>query len=128
MRPALLLPLALAACMPEPEPSGAMTFAENCVACHGVGGDGTGELAAGLDPRPADLTSLSRRFGGEFPMQYVLGVIDGYRRETPHPTAMPEFGAGDLGPTVIVEFEEGIPTPVPERLLELAQYIRTLQD
>ena len=127
MRHALLL-LPLAACMPEAEPSGAMSFAENCVSCHGVGGAGDGELAAGLDPAPADLTSLTRRYGGDFPMEYVLGVIDGYRRDTPYATAMPEFGAGDLGPTVIVEFEEGIPTPVPQRLLELAQYIRSIQD
>ena len=128
MRPLLLLPVLLAACVAEEPPTGAMSFAENCVSCHGTGGAGDGPLAAGLDPRPADLTSLSRRHGGTFPMQYVLGVIDGYRRETPFPTAMPEFGAGDLGPTVVVEFEEGIGTPVPERLLELARYIRTLQD
>ena len=32
-------------------------FAENCVACHGVGGEGNGEMAKGLSVQPADLTA-----------------------------------------------------------------------
>ena len=32
-------------------------FAENCVACHGVGGEGNGEMAKGLSVAPADLTA-----------------------------------------------------------------------
>ncbi len=32
-------------------------FAENCVACHGAGGEGNGEMAKGLSVQPADLTA-----------------------------------------------------------------------
>ncbi|MGA8170072.1 MAG: CopD family protein, partial [Methylocystis sp.] len=32
-------------------------FAENCIACHGVGGEGNGEMAKGLSVPPADLTA-----------------------------------------------------------------------
>jgi copper transport protein len=32
-------------------------FAENCIACHGVGGEGNGEMAKSLKTPPADLTA-----------------------------------------------------------------------
>ncbi|HEX4366279.1 MAG TPA: CopD family protein [Rhodopila sp.] len=35
---------------------GQMVFAENCVACHGPGGEGNGPAASGLRIKPADLT------------------------------------------------------------------------
>ena len=34
--------------------------------------------------------------------------------------AMPEFGAGDMGDTIIIE-RDGLGTPVPERLLALKE-------
>jgi hypothetical protein len=40
---------------------------------------------------------------------------------------MPEFGALDLGPAVIVE-DDGIGTPVPATLLALANYLETIQE
>jgi putative copper resistance protein D len=36
---------------------GQKTFAENCTGCHGVGGEGNGEMAKGLSVTPADLTA-----------------------------------------------------------------------
>ena len=36
---------------------GHKTFAENCVACHGPGGEGNGEMAKDLKAPPADLTA-----------------------------------------------------------------------
>ena len=37
--------------------SGADLFAQNCVACHGAHGDGDGPAAAGLTPKPRQLSS-----------------------------------------------------------------------
>lgn len=37
--------------------SGLHSFSQNCVPCHGVAGFGDGPLAAGLNPKPADLTA-----------------------------------------------------------------------
>ncbi|SHI38204.1 c-type cytochrome [Wenxinia saemankumensis] len=123
-----LVPIALAGCMPQETPSGALLFAESCAACHGPAGQGDGPAASGLDPAPADLTGLSDRNGGTFPMEYVLSTIDGYGRTVPAHSGMPAFGEGDLGPTVVVEFEDGVGTPVPAQLLALAEYLRSLQD
>jgi mono/diheme cytochrome c family protein len=128
MRPILFLaPLALAACVQEPEVSGAMFFQDNCAACHGSDGRGGGAAAAGLDPAPPDLTRISARNGGTFPRDRVMSVIDGYTRGAHFNPAMPEFGATDLGETVIVEETPGIGTPIPVRLLALADYLQSIQ-
>src|SRR5208337_1573139 len=36
---------------------GQKDFSENCIACHGVGGEGNGEMAKSLKIQPADLTA-----------------------------------------------------------------------
>jgi hypothetical protein len=40
---------------------------------------------------------------------------------------MPEFGADDLGPLVVVEVEDGIGTPIPADLIALSEYLRSVQ-
>lgn len=121
--------LSLTACVSGsvPEESGNLSFADNCAVCHGDGGRGDGPMAAGLTPPPPDLTVLSRNNGGVFPRDYVMSTIDGYRRGDRFSDAMPEFGASDMGPTVIVEGEDGLGTPVPSGLLALADYLESIQ-
>ena len=123
---AALLGLGLAGCVAEePEADGRTFFVENCASCHGAGGRGHGPLAAGLDPPPADLTQIAARNGGEFPLVRLLSVIDGYASGD---RAMPAFGEGELGPTIVVELEEGVGTPVPTTLWALAGYLESIQD
>lgn len=122
--------VALAACTPQfasDEAEGAAFFAANCASCHGTDAKGGGELAAGLDTAPPDLTTLSARHGGAFPHVYVANVIDGYRRGDRFSAAMPEFGELDLGPTVIVEGHNGNGVPVPTKLLTLVTYLESIQ-
>lgn len=107
--------------------AGAMLFAENCAACHGVDARGAGEFGVQLFNIPPDLTQLSANNGGVFPTDYVMGVIDGFHRDPRFSQAMPEFGAGDMGPTVIVE-QDGLGTPVPARLLALTSWLETIQE
>jgi cytochrome c1 len=125
-----MIPLALAGCVEQEldvsAEAGATLFADNCAACHGADAKGAGEFGVQLFNIPPDLTQLSAENGGVFPMDYVLGVIDGFDREPHFSAAMPEFGEGDLGPTVIVE-EDGLGTPVPARLLALAAWLETVQ-
>lgn len=123
-----LAPLALMACVPpEPAPvTGRAAFLDACAACHGADATGAGPLAAGLSPPPADLTRIARRNGGAFPRDRVMSAIDGYTRGA-HASAMPAFGDGDLGPTVIVENPDGTGTPVPATLLALADYLESIQ-
>ncbi len=126
-----LLPVALAACVEHEldvsaEAGGAL-FQQNCAACHGVDARGAGVTGRELFNLPPDLTTLAADNNGVFPRDYVMGVIDGFDRGDHFSAAMPEFGAGDMGPTVIVE-RDGLGTPVPARLLALTEWLETVQE
>ena len=130
--PILALVPALAACVAEPPQQVARAdYQTFCVNCHGATGTGDGVLAASLDPRPADLTLISARHGGSFPTTYVMSVIDGYSRGQHGADAagpMPEFGDLLEGRQVLYDDGNGgPPVPTPERLLNLARYLESLQ-
>jgi hypothetical protein len=87
---------------------------------------GNGPASRGLSVTPPDLTGLTASNGGVFPRDAVMSTIDGLDRGTHFSAAMPEFGAGDLGETVVVE-SDGLGTPVPMTLLLLADYLESMQ-
>lgn len=121
---------ALVACAPATpqKDSGEALYKEFCAACHGATGRGDGPAAAGLARKPADLTGISERNGGAFPLAQVISTIDGYTRAEKGQLTMPEFGVMlEDQPTVMVDTGDGILTPTPEPLLALAEYLRTLQ-
>lgn len=124
--------LALVGCTeattPRPE-AGRALYQDFCAACHGPGGKGDGPLAGNWKTPPADLTGISRRNGGTFPLAQVMSQIDGYTRRNDHGSAMPEMGqVFQDGPLVMVDTGDGIETPVPVPLLELAEYLRSIQE
>jgi mono/diheme cytochrome c family protein len=106
--------------------SGKDLFVDYCVGCHGASGKGDGPDAAGVGVPVADLTTLSARNGGEFPYVRVMGQIYGYSLGTGPTGPMPEFGPLLEGETVLIETEPGVMTPTPERLVRLAEYVRSL--
>lgn len=120
------------ACTRVPLGLGETTYRDYCVSCHGTAGKGDGPLAAGLSRAPADLTTITARHGGTFPLAAVMSQIDGYSRGL-HGAAgddamvMPEFGTILAGKTVLYDVGDGIDTPTPERLAALAEYLRSLQ-
>jgi len=118
----------LAACLaPMPKtPTGAEDFAAYCAVCHGAGGRGDGEMAAMLDRRPADLTRLARRKDGEFPATRVMAKIWGYTGGQNGTAVMPNFGPLLAGETVPYDGGDGIETPTPLRLVQLADYVKSL--
>ena len=65
MRVAIVITLALSACVPQGKAtegaSAAEDYAAYCSGCHGATGKGDGEMARGLAKKPADLTHLSTR-------------------------------------------------------------------
>jgi mono/diheme cytochrome c family protein len=129
MRLVLMIPiLALGACVERDAPSGAEDFATFCAACHGAGGKGDGPAAAGLDLKPADLTRISARNGGAFPGTRVMAKIWGYAGARDDGSPMPEFGPLLQGALVPFDGGDGIETPTPVRLVQIAEYLKTLQD
>lgn len=107
-------------------PTGAEDFATHCVACHGASGKGDGEAAAGLAKAPADLTRLSARNGGVFPGTKVMAQIWGYTGRD-EGRVMPEFKDLLDSETVLYDSGDGIATPTPLRLVQLAEYVKSLQ-
>lgn len=128
MRIALLLCLPLvAACVPDEGPTGAEDFGAFCAGCHGTGGTGDGALAGELDHRPADLTGLAARNDGEFPRLRVMAKIWGYTGGRDGEAVMPNFGPLLDSPLVPYDAGDGIESPTPLRLIQLAEYVQTLQ-
>ena len=126
---ALALSLGLAACLPTSPrvPSGAEDYATYCAACHGAAGRGDGAGAQGMRPRPADLTRLSAQSGGAFPGTRVMAKIWGYTGGRDGASAMPAFGPLLDGELVLYDGGDGIATPTPVRLVQLAEHLRALQ-
>jgi hypothetical protein len=124
----LIIALALAGCVDEPEVTPDLAFAQDCAACHGPAGEGSRALGLALSPPAPNLRGLAAANGGVFPRNAVMSTIDGFARGAHFSPAMPEFGAGDMGDTIIVENPDGTGTPVPARLLALADFVESLQD
>ena len=115
----------LAACVPPDTPSGKSDFDALCSGCHGPTGKGDGDMAAMLDQKPADLTTLSAKNNGHYPGTEIMAQIWGYAK--PQGRVMPEFGPLLEGDLVPFDSGDGILTPTPIRLVQLEQYVRGLQ-
>lgn len=128
MRLAALALLLLSACVPGAEkgPDAAQDYADYCAACHGPTGKGDGIAAQGLSKAPADLTLLAQANGGDFPTTRVMAQIWGYAKAKGR-GVMPDFAPMMTGDLVLYDGGDGIETPTPERLVALAEYLKTLQ-
>jgi mono/diheme cytochrome c family protein len=124
----LLTTCALFACVARADPpTGAEDFATFCSSCHGAGGAGDGDAAALLDRKPADLTRLSARNGGAFPGTRVMAKIWGYTGGRDGVSPMPKFGTLLEGELMPYDGGDGIASPTPVRLVQLAEYLKSLQ-
>lgn len=124
----LVTAAAIIACAPQHQVSGRALYMEYCASCHGADGRGDPEAAQALGKMPADLTRISARNGGTFPMVRVMSVIDGYTRRGDRSSVMPELGPIlQEGPLVMLELDDGTVTPTPANLVALAEYLRGLQ-
>jgi hypothetical protein len=95
---------------------GAPIFARYCTSCHGPDGRGDGPTAEVLRTRPADLTGIAKRRGGQFPTSEIAKFIDG-RFEFPARGA-PELPESDVGESIargniasLVEYLKSIQQP-----------------
>jgi mono/diheme cytochrome c family protein len=57
--------------------AGKQEFEITCAICHGMDAKGDGMVGEALKVKPTDLTLLTKKNGGVFPIDYVTKVIDG---------------------------------------------------
>lgn len=62
---------------PAIQKGGADLFRTYCASCHGTSGMGDGPLASSMRRKPANLTQIAKRNGGQYPSELVYRVIDG---------------------------------------------------
>jgi mono/diheme cytochrome c family protein len=106
---------------------GKREYESNCAVCHGRSGKGDGPYAAVLATKIADLTTLSKRNNGVFPLARVQEFIDGRETVKAHgPRDMPIWGRDYLWEGAYT----GSPNPeayMRVRILSLTDYIYRLQ-
>lgn len=103
--------------------TGGEVFRTYCATCHGTSGRGDGPLAGAMRRRPADLTEIARRNGGEYPSEVVFRTIDGK-------TPVRGHGGPDMpvwGDAFARARDGGDATTVKERIDSLVDFIRSLQ-
>jgi mono/diheme cytochrome c family protein len=61
----------------ETEERNKALYLQYCGACHGPGGKGDGLAGTFMRPKPADLTQIAKKNGGEFPARKTMEIIDG---------------------------------------------------
>lgn len=98
-------------------------FLQYCASCHGPSGKGDGPAAQALKTRPADLTTLAARNGGQFPEMRVMGAIKAGPRVPAHGSeTMPVWG-----PIFADTESSGHGRESQLKVYNLMEYIKTLQ-
>lgn len=113
--------------------AGKREFESNCAVCHGKLGKGDGPYAGLVDNKGgADITMLSKKNGGVFPILRVTDTIDGrYEVKAHGPRDMPIWGtdymldAKDIEATAEMPFDKE--AYVKYRVYALAEYVYRLQ-
>lgn len=133
MRYPLILPiLCLLGCAPE-EPTevsretGKSIFEMNCAVCHGADGKGSGPMAGSLGVQPADLTRISARRDGVWPMLEVMSIIDGYAKRTDPRPDMPIIAGVADGPLIAFDTGNGLTSTAPAALIAVTTYLESIQ-
>lgn len=101
--------------------NGVDLFKEYCAVCHGNDAKGDGPAADALKKRPADLTQLARKNGGNFPELHVMNFIKGQDVVAAHGSRdMPIWGS-------IFSQMSSNPDLVQVRTYALLKYIEEMQ-
>lgn len=106
---------------------GKRLYDESCAGCHGATGAGGDELAELLTVATPDLTTLSARHDGKFPMLDVIHIIDGRTGVRAHGGAMPVFGKLYAASSAAAADDYGTVLEVHGRVLSLALYLESIQ-
>jgi len=108
-------------------PDGREIYTQYCAGCHGEDARGSGPVAAMMSVDVPDLTGLSARYGGLFPLSDVVRRIDGRVEMRAHGDPMPVFGALLTGQSAAVDAPDGSPIVTKAAVLAVADYLASLQ-
>jgi mono/diheme cytochrome c family protein len=104
-------------------PSGKDMFKQYCAACHGLNAKGHGPARAALKVPAADLTTLTKRHGGEFPYDLVTNVLRFGPGVAAHGSSdMPTWGG------IFQYMDNYNQAVVQKRIKNLCDYLVTLQE
>lgn len=96
-----------------------------CGACHGPGGKGDGIMSGLLKKKPADLTRIAERNGGEFPFNRIMQTIDGTKTVRAHGSAeMPVWGEIFMREAKSSAAQQA---EVRGKILMITEYLRSIQ-
>ncbi len=125
----------LAACMGLGSPAaaddaanGKQIYETYCATCHGLDGRGQGPMAAILLLQPPDLTVLTEKYDGEFPLFRVVTRIDGRDPLVSHGSPMPIFGGFFEGQDTALKTDGGQPVLTSQPVADLVAYLREVQE
>lgn len=109
---------------------GKQEYNASCAVCHGNAGKGNGPYVELLQKKPADLSTLTKRNGGTFPVARIYETIEGANVPSHGSREMPIWGRAyrisaaeyyidvDYNPEVFVR----------ARILALIEYLSRLQE
>jgi mono/diheme cytochrome c family protein len=107
--------------------AGKMLYQTYCAACHGVAATGDGPMVPVLTVQPADLTTLTQRHGGVFPLERVAAQIDGRDPLVSHGSEMPVYGDFFEGRDVALKTAAGQPLMTSQPIADLIAWLEQVQ-
>lgn len=108
--------------------NGQALYDSYCTQCHGTDAMGTGPMSSILNVEIPDLTQISGRNGGTFPIDQVSMQIDGRARLLAHGGDMPVFGPMlDSARQIPMQLPSGQTLMVSQPMAELLAYLASLQ-
>ncbi|WP_299722031.1 cytochrome c [uncultured Tateyamaria sp.] len=112
----------------EDAQNGEALFQSHCAVCHGLGARGDGPMATVLLIKPPDLTQLTARNGGVYPIARIVMRIDGRDPLVSHGSPMPVYGPFFDVDFVPLKAETGQPIMTSTPVSDLLAYLRGVQE
>ena len=103
-------------------------YLQYCASCHGPNGKGDGTLSRILWTKPADLTQIAKKNGGQFPFQKVVEFIDGTNPVRAHGAPdMPVWGE-IFRHEATTASEKEKQARAQGKAMFITEYLRSIQD
>lgn len=123
----LLCGAVLTVTMGQDATTGDALFAQHCATCHGADARGNGPMGPVLMLQPSDLTQLTNKAGGIYPISLLIAKLDGRDPLLSHGSPMPIFGPFFEGKGVVMRGEDGVLIMTSQPIIDLVEYLQSMQ-